>query len=209
MMGPSQRKPVPVMPASLLPSFLLYCFTNAITPGPANLCTLSTALRYGKAAALRQWRGLFTGFFTVSMAAMLIARFLGTAMGQYAGALSWVGAAYLLWMAWHTLRSSGGGSGEAEKAPGFVSGLLVNLTNVKVILFCLMTQASYVLPYSNSFRSLLPVALFLPVIGPSCNLVWLFAGAALQKLFADHRKAADRVCAAALALCAVNLVLPH
>ena len=177
------RKLVPVMPLSLLPSFLLYCSTNAITPGPANLCTLSTALRYGRAAALRQWRGLFAGFFIVSMAAMFIARSLGTAMGRYAGALSWVGAAYLLWMAWHTLRSSGGGPGEAAEAPGFLSGLLVNLTNVKVILFCLMTQAS--------------------------NLVWMFAGAALQKVFADHRRAADLVCAAALALCAVNLVLPH
>ncbi|WP_295766224.1 LysE family transporter [uncultured Oscillibacter sp.] len=203
------RKLVPVMPLSLLPSFLLYCSTNAITPGPANLCTLSTALRYGRAAALRQWRGLFAGFFIVSMAAMFIARSLGTAMGRYAGALSWVGAAYLLWMAWHTLRSSGGGPGKAAEAPGFLSGLLVNLTNVKVILFCLMTQASYVLPYSSSFRALLPVALFLPVIGPSCNLVWMFAGAALQKVFADNRRAADLVCAAALALCAVNLVLPH
>ncbi len=196
------------MPLSLLPSFLLYCFTNAITPGPANLCALSTALRYGRAAALRQWRGLITGFFTVSMAAMLAARFLGTALNEYVGLLSWVGAAYLLWMAWSTLRSDGGPEGKAPKAPGFLSGLLLNLTNVKVMLFCLMTQAAYVLPYSRSFRDLLPVALFLPVIGPASNLVWLFAGAAMQKLFVNHRKAIDRVFAAALALCAVSLLLP-
>ena len=50
------------MPLSLLPSFLLYCYVGAITPGPANLCSLSTALRYGKGPALRQWRGLLTGF---------------------------------------------------------------------------------------------------------------------------------------------------
>ena len=93
------------MPMSLLPSFLLYCYVGAITPGPANLCSLSTALRYGKGPALRQWRGLFTGFFLVSMASVLITYFLGTMLNQYVGLLSWVGAAYLLWMAWQDRKS--------------------------------------------------------------------------------------------------------
>lgn len=197
------------MPASLLPSFLLYCYVGAITPGPANLCSLSTALRYGKGPALRQWRGLFTGFFLVSMAAVAATFALGTLLNQYVGALSWVGAAYLLWMAWHTLRSSSGPEGQAPEAPGFLSGLLVNLTNVKVMIFCLMALASYVLPYTRSLPALLAVGLFLPFTGPLANLVWLFAGAALQKLFANHRKGVDRACAAALALCAVTLVWPH
>ena len=197
------------MPMSLLPSFLLYCYVGAITPGPANLCSLSTALRYGKGPALRQWRGLFTGFFLVSMASVLITYFLGTMLNQYVGLLSWVGAAYLLWMAWHTLRSSSGPEGSAPEAPGFWSGLLVNLTNVKVMIFCLMALASFVLPHAKSFWPLLAAGLFLPFTGPLANLVWLFAGAALQKLFANYRKAVDIGCAAALALCAVSLVLPH
>lgn len=50
------------MPGTMLSSFLLYCYIGAITPGPANLCSLSTALRYGKGPALRQWRGLFLSF---------------------------------------------------------------------------------------------------------------------------------------------------
>ena len=197
------------MPMSLLPSFLLYCYVGGITPGPANLCSLSAALRYGRGPALRQWRGLFTGFFLVSMASVLITYFLGTMLNQYVGLLSWVGAAYLLWMAWHTLRSSSGPEGSAPEAPGFWSGLLVNLTNVKVMIFCLMALASFVLPHAKSFWPLLAAGLFLPFTGPLANLVWLFAGAALQKLFADHRKAVDIGCAAALALCAVSLVLPH
>ena len=207
MMRASQQRTVPAMPMSLLPSFLTYCIVNAITPGPANLCVLSTALRYGRAAALRQWRGLITGFFLVSMAAMLVSRFLGSALNESAGFLSWVGAGYLLWLAWRTLRSSEELEEGGAAAPGFLSGLLLNLTNVKVMLFCLTTQAIYVLPYSHSLRDLFPVALFLPVVGPASNLAWLFAGAALQRLFEGHRKAVDRVCAASLALCAVSLLL--
>ena len=100
-------------------------------------------------------------------------------------------------MAWHTLRSSAGPEGQAPEAPGFLTGLLVQLTNVKIMVFCLMAMTSFVLPYTRSFWALLAVGLFLPFTGPAANLAWLFAGAALQKLFANHRKAVDIVCAAA------------
>lgn len=197
------------MPVSLIPSFLIYCFVGGITPGPANLCSLGAALRYGRGPALRQWRGLFCGFFLDSMGAVALTWLLGAALNDYVGMLSWVGAAYLLWMAWHMLRSSGLNPDRDPAAPSFVTGLLVNLTNVKVIIFCIAALSSYVLPYSRSLWALLPVGLFLPFTGPACNLVWLFAGASLQTLFANHRKTVDLVMALSLALCAVSLVWGH
>ena len=36
------------MPVSQIPAFLVYCYIGAITPGPANLCSLSAALRLGQ-----------------------------------------------------------------------------------------------------------------------------------------------------------------
>lgn len=198
------------MPISLIPSFLLYCFVGAITPGPANLCSLSAALRYGKKAALRQWRGLITGFTLISMVSVLVTWLLGTALNQYVGMLSWVGAAYILWMAWQTLRSSGKAPGEADPAaPSFRTGLMIQMTNVKVMIYCLTILAGYVLPYNSSFWALLAMGLFLPLTGPLANLVWLFAGASLQKFFADHRKAVDLAMALSLAACAVSMVWPH
>ncbi len=197
------------MPVSLIPSFLIYCYVGAITPGPANLCSLSAALRYGKGPALRQWRGLFCGFFLDAMGAVALTWLLGAALNQYVGMLSWVGAAYLLWMAWHMLRSSGVDPDRDPAAPSFRNGVLVQLTNVKVILFCITALSGYVLPYNSSFWALLPVGLFLPLTGPVCNLVWLFAGASLQKLFANHRRTVDIVMALSLVLCAASLVWPH
>ena len=52
---------------SVILSFLYYSFVSGITPGPPNICSLSTAMRKGKQVALRQWRGLFAGYFFVSM----------------------------------------------------------------------------------------------------------------------------------------------
>ena len=197
------------MPISLIPSFLIYCFVGAITPGPANLCSLGAALRYGRGPALRQWRGLFCGFFLDSMGAVAVTWLLGAALDRYVGALSWIGAAYLLWMAWHMLRPGGADPDRDPAAPTIVTGLLVNLTNVKVIIFCIAALSGYVLPYNSSIWALLAVGLFLPFTGPVCNLVWLFAGASLQKLFARHRRTVDVAMALSLALCAASLVWPH
>lgn len=197
------------MPVSMIPSFLIYCYVGAITPGPANLCSLSAALRYGRGPALRQWRGLFAGFFTVSMLSVLATYLLGAALDQYVGYLSWVGAAYVLWMAWHTLRSGGVEAREDLAAPCFKSGYFLQLTNVKIMVFCLAAMTSYVLPYTKSFWALLAVGLFLPFTGPAANLVWLFAGASMQKLFENHRRTVDAVMAAALAFCAVSMVWPR
>ncbi|MCI8909780.1 MAG: LysE family transporter [Oscillibacter sp.] len=197
------------MPASMIPSFLIYCYVGAITPGPANLCSLSAAIRYGRGPALRQWRGLFTGFFLVSMGSVAVTYFLGAVLDEAVAALSWLGATYLLWMAWHTLRASADPARREAAAPSFRQGVLVQLTNVKIMVFCAVALSSYVLPYTHSFRTLLLTGLFLPLTGPVANLAWLFAGAALQKLFADHGRTVDAVMAAALALCAVSLVWPH
>lgn len=198
------------MPVSLIPSFLVYCYTGAITPGPANLCSLSAALRYGRGPALKQWQGLLAGFSLLSMAAVVITYFLGSLLNQYVGCLSWVGAAYLLRMAWHTLHSAGETvTTESPVFPSFRTGLIIQASNVKVMVFCLTALSGYVLPYSQSFPSLLAAGLFLILTGPPCNLIWLFAGASLQKLFAQHRKVVDVSMAAALVLCALSLVWPH
>lgn len=197
------------MPVSLIPSFLLYCYIGAITPGPANICSLSAALRYGKKAAFRQWWGLLSGFTCISLAAVVVTWLLGAALNEYVSWLSWLGAAYLLWMAWHMLRSSGVKVDNDPAAPCFRTGFLVQMTNVKVMIYCLTALSSYVLPYNQSFWHLLVVGLFLPFTGPLANLVWLFAGLSLQKLFQNHRKAADIIMAVSLILCAVSLVWPH
>jgi cysteine/O-acetylserine efflux protein len=58
----------------------------------------------GKQAALRQWRGLFTGFAIVSLGSAMVNAFLGSVLGEYVRYLAWAGAAYLLWMAWNIIR---------------------------------------------------------------------------------------------------------
>ena len=197
------------MPLTVIPSFILYCYITGVTPGPANLCSLSTALHYGKKTALRQWRGLFWGYFIISMGAVLITRLIGTVFYQYVPYLSWVGAVYILWLAWHTFHASEYEATEAAHTPNFLTGLLVQFTNVKIMISCTTALSCYVLPYTNSFWVLFAAGLFLPFTGPLANLLWLYAGTHLQKLFQRYQKQVDTVMALSLVLCAITLVWVH
>lgn len=226
------------MPVEIIPSFLFYCFVSGITPGPANLCSLSLALRRGRSEALKQWVGIFVGYAVVSLVSGGLAYFVGNALNEYVKALSFVGAAYILWLAFHVLRekydseelsteqSSGlrEGGEFAEKtatevpvarvaAPQksrwqhFFTGLFVQLTNVKIMVFCVTAQTSFLLPYNRSFGAVLLLALFLPFTGPVCNMVWLLTGAALQRFFVRYQRTLNVVMALSLVLCAVSIVL--
>ena len=195
------------MPVSIIPSFVLYCFVSAITPGPANLCSLASAMKYGRKQALRQWRGIFVGFALVALSASVIVWFLGMMLNQYLRVLTWIGAAYILWLAWHIWRSENTNGADAGDHCNFLTGLFVQLTNAKIIIFCMTALTTYSLPYAGSYWDVLMLSVFLPFTGPVANLLWLFAGASLQKAFEHYRRPISIAMALSLCFCAISIVL--
>lgn len=200
------KGPVFDMPVELIPAFLFYCLVSSITPGPANLCSLASALNFGKKQALIQWRGLFTGFTIVSLSSVFTTYFIGTVIGEYVSFLSYIGAVYILWLAWNIWKSGDPSDAVARERCNFYTGLFVNLTNVKIMIYCLTALSAYVLPYRQDFFSLLAVGLFLPFTGPVANLVWIFAGAALKTFFSRYRRPLNTVMALSLVFCAYSMV---
>ena len=195
------------MPTAMIPTFVLYCAVSAITPGPANLCSLASAMKYGRRQALRQWRGIFVGFAVVSLFSSAAVWFLGTVLNRYLRVLTWIGAAYILWMAWHILRSDGAGEAAASAHCNFLTGLLVQLTNAKIIVFCVTALTTFALPYARTYWDVLKIAALLPFTGPMANLLWLFVGASLKRFFENYQKPVNLVMALSLAACAVSIVL--
>lgn len=194
------------MPITLLPSLLFAIIVVGYSPGPANLYSLACCLKYGRRKALKMWRGLLTGFSIAACIMVLLTHFLGELMGDYVSYLKYLGALYILWLAWKMWRDSGQTDTEAKDC-SFSSGLIVQLTNAKMLLFELTAFSVYVLPYSNKLIDLFIVAILLLIAGPGANLAWLYAGAYLRRFFSRYRKQVDIVMAMLLALCSVYIVL--
>lgn len=185
-------------------TFILIC---GITPGPANLTSLATSLQYGRKPALRQWLGLISGALTDCLISVIIVFFLGTALNKYVKWLAFIGTAYLIYLAIKMFRRSYSSDQKEVKEPGFLTGYILNLSNVKIILTCITALSSYVLPYSTNFPLILIFGICIGVTLPSCNLVWLFLGLSLQRFFVKYQKIVNIVMGLALIYCAVKLAL--
>lgn len=124
-----------------------------LTPGADMLFCFGQGLRSGPRAAVAASAGIATG----GMVHVIIA---GLGLGAVIAAapwafdvIRWVGVAYLLYLAIQVLRETGAAK---DGAPGlsarraFGTGMMVNLTNPKVILFVLAFLPQFVRPEAGN-----------------------------------------------------------
>ncbi|KKJ93975.1 LysE family translocator [Micromonospora sp. HK10] len=132
-------------------AFLVTALVVVLTPGTGVVYTISTALAAGRRAGLLAALGC-----TVSLLPHLAAAVTGLAAVLRAGTpafrvVTWLGVAYLLWMAWSALRDRGAlrvDDGHPAPAAGRVirDGLLMNLLNPKVTVFFVAFLPQFVPP---------------------------------------------------------------
>ena len=194
------------MPYSLLPTLLLQILVIGYSPGPANIYSLAMSLRHGRRASLIMWTGLLTGFSIAVCIMALLTHLIGLTFGDYVAYLKYLGAAYIVYLA-YKIYTSGKKAKEANKDCSFLSGMIVQMTNAKMLLFDLTAFSTFVLPYSNQLVDLLEVGAWLLIAGPGANLVWLLAGSYLRKFFQNYGRQVDVVSAIALLLCAIYIIM--
>ena len=132
---------------AVVPAFLLAMVLVELTPGPnlAYLALLSASR--GRRAGLLAVAGI-----TVGLSAYLALTLFGltqTPLHSPTGLniLRWAGIAYLLWLAWETVRGSDDSGADPNPARSpFVRGLIANLLNAKAALFYLALLPGFIKP---------------------------------------------------------------
>jgi threonine/homoserine/homoserine lactone efflux protein len=124
----------------MTPEFLITTLIIVASPGTGVLYTLAAGLTRGARASL------FAAFAcTLGIIPHILAAVTGLAALLHTSALAfeiikYLGVAYLLYMAWATLREKGALSVDTEAAPKsirqvLISGVLVNILNPKLSIF--------------------------------------------------------------------------
>ena len=93
--------------------FLSYAVVTAVTPGPNNLMSLSNAGRLGFRRAFPFNLGVWAGFSVVMVMCTVFCSALSELIPRVKTPMLFLGAAYMLWLAWKTWRS-----GPVEDADG-------------------------------------------------------------------------------------------
>lgn len=130
----------------ILLAFVPAALALNLTPGADMMFCLGQGLRSGPRAAIAASAGISMGAFVHCAIAGLGLGAIIAALPWAFDVIRWIGVAYLLWLAWQTLR---GGASTAEAVPAkraFRTGFIVNLTNPKVILFVLAFIPQFVDP---------------------------------------------------------------
>ena len=147
--------------------FIVTAFVLYATPGVDMLFTLSRTLQHGWRTGMAAALGITAGCVVHTLAAALGLAALLAASALAFTAIKWLGAAYLLWLAWGMVRASVRDctisltmSSPVSAAHVFAQGFLTNVLNPKVALF---------------FLALLPQ--FISADAPDKTVAFLFLGA--------------------------------
>ena len=162
-------------------SLASFVVVATFTPGPNNISSASMGILYGYRRTLRYLLGIVVGFFIVLLLSGWVSSFLVSTFPAFDGVLRIIGALYILWLAWHTLRASYAFEEEEQKPIGFFQGLILQILNPKAIIFGLTLYSTFLANKIGSlFHLALSAAIFACVAFVSVSL-WTFFGAGIRK----------------------------
>ena len=145
-----------------LTPFLTYVFVTTFTPGPNNIMSLTNAMRDGYKKTLGFLAGIFSGFIVVMLLCGLLNYVLLSLLPQVKFWLNILGAAYMVYLAVHIIRSK-----PIEDAPGenglntFKAGFAMQFLNLKVILYGITVFSVFII---QAYQNPLIVSLFAPLL---------------------------------------------
>lgn len=180
---------MPMLPESL--SFVLplalFALVSSITPGPNNVMLTASGATFGYRRSVPHMLGICLGVVVMVL-------LIGAGLGQVFEAepriytlLKYVGAAYLVWLAWKIARAGSVDQGQSGQRPfGFWQAAAFQWVNPKAWLMSVGVVAAYTSP-SAYWSSLALGAAVMLVVNFPCISVWTLFGSLIGRWLQSHR----------------------
>lgn len=153
--------------------------------------------------------GVSTGVFIVLLICSFFSWTLLDIFPSFQVTMVWIGAAYILWLAWKTLRIKSHAKDDVRVVKGnlYFNGIVLQFVNPNTILYGLTAFSSFILPRFQAPIILVAFCILLSVASFICTACWTVFGAVFQKFIAKHTMAVNVFLAVLLVYCAISLVL--
>jgi threonine/homoserine/homoserine lactone efflux protein len=189
-------------------AFLSYVLVTTFTPGPNNIMSMSNASRYGFRKSIMFNVGIFFGFFIIIALCSIFSVALYSLIPSIKPIMTYIGAVYILYLAWKTYKSKPHSEEEIQKRTNtFLSGFLLQFVNPKVILYGITTVSTFIVAYFRSALALTGFSALLAFIGFVATCCWSLFGSVFQRFLVKNDKAINIIMALLLVYCAVSLFL--
>lgn len=187
------------------PAFLSYIVVTAFTPGPNNIASMSHGTKYG----FRQTLPFILGIYSALLLIMSVCAFFTSALFRIMPVIKtpmlFVGAGYILWLAWKLVQSDGQLKAKSSGRGSFQTGFWLQLVNPKLYIYTITALSGFILPYYSRLIVLLGFVLILATTAVTSCLLWASFGSLFRNLFARHTKLVNYTMAALLVYSAVAL----
>ena len=193
-------------------SFVIYAITGGWSPGPNNVLLLASAGQFGAKPLRPLILGIWSGLITVMLICGLGCQTLGSILPGIVPYAKYVGAVYILYLAYLTIRrqppADGAENADVGTTPlGYRDGFLLQFLNVKVLMLGIAAFSGFVLPLKNySTFTVLLFAFTMAAGAGSGNLIWTFAGHTLMPVCRRHWKTFNAIMGLLLFWCAGKIL---
>ena len=169
------------MPELIL-SLLSFSISMAITPGPNNVMVTASGVNFGYKKTLPHILGITFGF---PVMIVLIGLGLGSVFKSFPvihHILKYIGAAYLLYLAWKIASfSSVDNNGDRDKPFTFLQAVLFQWVNPKAWSIAVGAIAAFTSVDNNVFFEVLLIALVFCMICFPCVSLWALIGMNIKR----------------------------
>lgn len=170
----------------LLLAFTLFAFVTSITPGPNNMMLLASGVNFGFSRTLPHMLGISVGFFVLVLAVGFGLGIVFKAWPVLYTILRYVGAAYLLYLAWK-IATSGPASDNVDsqgKPLSFMSAALFQWVNPKAWIMAIGAISTYT-PMQGYFYNVVVISAVFALINLPSVGVWAGFGSLLRNVLRD------------------------
>ena len=179
---------------STIALFAAACLALTATPGPDMLLIASRSVSQGRAAGFATLAGIQVGTYCHALAAAFGLSQLFLAVPLAYDIVRYIGAAYLLYLAWKAFRSGGTAFNPSAGLPRypipqmFRQGLFTNLLNPKMALFVLALFPQFVRPEAGAVASqILILATVLNLVGLAINGLVIVTASRIGRALSGRR----------------------
>ena len=178
------------MPFSLelISAFALFAFVSSITPGPNNTMLLASGVNFGFRRTIPHALGISFGFMFLVLAVGLGLGGVFKAVPMAYTVLRYLGAAYLLYLAWKIATSSAMSDDiDGKRKPmTFLAAAVFQWVNPKAWVMALGAITTYT-PAEGYFTNVLVIAVVFAVVNLPSVCVWAGCGTGLRNVLREPR----------------------
>lgn len=169
-------------------ALLLFTLVMTVTPGPNTMMLLASGVNFGFRATVPHMAGITLGF---GLMTIVVGMGLGEVFKLYPtlyAALSYAGAAYMLYLAWKIAMTRSVGEGKTGGRPmTFLQAAAFQWINPKAWVMAVTAITTYSVQSAYVFSVLLLALTFMAVSVPGCS-VWILFGSGVRRWLDDPKR---------------------